>query len=352
MVRVRPRIAVVVLAVALAVGVGAWFALRDRGEQFSGPPRAQFPIQLDLGERAANETVVQPFFISNRGGEELVIDQVGSSCSCGVLGRTVGDRMEPIERLTVPPGGRVEVVVRLDTRVASAGNFAQTVTFRTNDPNRPEGRVTLTFKAFGASVRALPNSLPFSRVVVGTSVKQVVEVYDDDPRPQTVARVTSPDPERVTVNWLPAKPGERTDSGALLGRIEVVPAAVPARGLTGDVVVTFADERVRPLVVPISGSVVRRVEALPAALVLPRNTGAGPEFTGTCLVRDAEGRAPELELVSAPPDLRAEVGPGTVRVTWTPGAGTGTVRHTVRLRARTGGETETVDIPVTCEHPN
>ncbi len=348
-------------ALALALGF-AWRsgALgRQWGRWSGGPPAVEYPAVIDLGERTANEEITSRFQIANRGGQELVVNGVRASCSCGALEREVGGRYEKVEELRLPPGGRADVVVRLTVRVDGAGTFRQTVSFGTNDPTKPEGQINLVFRTRSGGARAYPTAIQFGGLPVGCQERQVVEVLDHDQPPQAVAGVVSSDPERVTVRWVPAEKGaERRDDAVLLGRVEVMPNTARPALLDTAVTVEFADPKIQPIIVQVSGRVRPRVEVVPQSLTLPLSAGTGPVYTGKCLVRGPEDRPWRLEVESASPGLTAtlpESATGSVRmvrITWAPaaGEGPGVTRKAVRLRMKLGEETETVAVPVNCEH--
>lgn len=301
--------------------------------------------------------IVSRFEVRNRGGQELVIGQVRSSCSCGSLEREVNGGFEPLQELRLPPGGHAELVVRLVVRTDGPGTFKQTVSFATTDPVRPEAQIALVFRTASGGVRTHPNAVQFGRVYVGQEARQVVEVFDRDRSPQEVARVVSENPERVAVRWIPASSPERGDEGLLLGRIEVVANAARPRLLDGAVTVAFADPKIEPLTIMVSGRVAPRVEVTPESLVLPLSGGRSSLYTATCLVRGPEGQPLSLEIESASPGLTAEA-PGaagpvrTVRITWSPESkqAPGLLKKSVRVRVKTGEDSDVVEIPVTCEH--
>ncbi len=323
-----------------------------------GPPVIEYPAVLDLGERTANELVTSRFEIANRGGQELVINQVKASCQCGKLEREIDGRSEVIEQLRLAPGERADMVVHTTIRTDSAGTFSQMISFLTNDPNQPEGQITLLFRTTSGGLRVYPNAVQFGRLLIGQKTRQVVEVLDRDQPPQTVTKVMSMDPERVAIRWIPAaENGERRDEGLLLGRIEAVPNTAQPLLLDTALRIEFADPKIEAAVIQVSGRVTSRLEVTPRSVVLPMSSGSGPVYTRNCLVRGSDNRPLRLQIQSASPGLTAtllETPKGAtrvIRITWTPTPGekARVTEKMVRLQGGSGAESETLEIPVSCE---
>ena len=84
----------------------------------------------------------------------------------------------------------------------------------------------------------------------------------------------------------------------------------------------------------------------------------GPVYTGNCVVRLADSRPWQLKIDTVSPGLKVELrdkskgGVQVVQITWRPasGTGSGTIEKSVQIRAKTGEESETITIPVTCAY--
>jgi hypothetical protein len=351
------------LPLTMSVLVGLWWhsgteAIRQRwAVAISRPPAVEYPTVIELGERTASESVVSRFEIRNRGGQELLLDQVRASCSCSTFEREVDGTFEPVQELRVPPGESVELALRLNARTLGAGTFQKTVSFLTNDPTHPEGQITLVFTTRTGGVQVRPGAVAFGTVPIGREARRTVEVSDPDLTPQTVARVTSADPDRVAVRWVPAGSAERSESAPLLGRLELTANTARPSLLDTAITVAFTDPKIEPLTVRVTGRVAPRVQFSPEAPLLPVSSGDGPVYAVTCAVRCQDNRPIGLELESASPGLSAELPTGpdapvrAVQIRWQPGPGDGpgVTRKTVRLRVKMGAELETVEIPVTCD---
>lgn len=347
-----------VLAACIGFGwsVGAWEWIRNR---FPGaPPVIEYPAVIDLGDRTANEMVTSQFQIANLGGQELVIRQVETSCACGKLHREIAGKSEVVEELRLSPGERADMSVHTLLHAKSAGTFSQTISFLTNDPRQPEGRITLVYHTASGGFRFLPTAVHFGRLLIGQKARQVVDVLDSDQIPQMVTKVFSTDPVRVTVQWIPAKNKERRDEEILLGQVEVIPNTAQPFLLDAAVQIEFADPKIQAAAIQVNGRVTSKVEVTPESVVLPLSSNNGPIYTRNCVVRLAEEQPWRLEVDSVSPGLEIALPDSpkgavqVVRITWTPSSADGsrTTQKLVQLRARAGKECETIKIPVTCEH--
>src|SRR5581483_1382420 len=86
------------LVVSLAVHL---IATRCRG---SRDPIIEVPLSVDLGERERGEIAVGRFSIFNRGGKELIIDQIRTSCACSGLERETNGQFARIDSLRLSAG--------------------------------------------------------------------------------------------------------------------------------------------------------------------------------------------------------------------------------------------------------
>ena len=201
--------------------------------------------------------VVSPVLIANRGGGELVIGQIRSSCACGVLEQVVDGKLQPVGELRLKSGETAELVIRTTVRTVSAGDFQQSVSFATNDPSKPEGKITIVFRTLTGGVRLTPSVVQFGRVPLAKPLHLLVEVRDKDRQHQTVSTVTCANPELVSVRWIPADGNfddEKDDR--LLGRIELTPATGEPHLLDTTATIDFVDPKIQHITLPITGRVV------------------------------------------------------------------------------------------------
>src|SRR5262245_8663697 len=90
-----------------------------------GPRIAVEPAEFDFGKSLQNKELTREFSIRNFGNEDLVIDNVSTSCGCTAA--------VPGEK-TVKPGGSTPLDVKLQTRTAT-GKIERSVLIRSNDPS-------------------------------------------------------------------------------------------------------------------------------------------------------------------------------------------------------------------------
>jgi hypothetical protein len=94
----------------------------------SAPRIAVDPPTFDFGKTLPNRTVTREFHIRNLGDQDLVIENVSTSCGCTVA--------ETLTKKVVKAGGSHPLRVTLTTP-ASPGPTTKSVVVRSNDPLRP-----------------------------------------------------------------------------------------------------------------------------------------------------------------------------------------------------------------------
>src|SRR5438034_1359450 len=102
----RRLVCVVLGAIALAV------AYEARTGEFYGrwslwtasAPKVDFPSEISVAECEAGEQITVPFAIANRGGRDLIVDSVRTSCSCTGLERLEDGHFVQVGTLRLAPG--------------------------------------------------------------------------------------------------------------------------------------------------------------------------------------------------------------------------------------------------------
>jgi uncharacterized protein DUF1573 len=94
----------------------------------SGPRIAVDPPSFDFGRTLPQKAVTREFSIRNFGDQDLVIENVSTSCGC-----TVAD---DLAKKVIKPGGSQPLRVTLTTP-AGPGALTKSVVVRSNDPGRP-----------------------------------------------------------------------------------------------------------------------------------------------------------------------------------------------------------------------
>jgi hypothetical protein len=97
-----------------------------QGAPAKGPRIAVEPELFDFGKSLQHKTLTKEFSIRNFGSEDLVIENVSTTCGCtaAVAGET-----------TVKPGASTPLKVSLETR-GNVGQVERTVLVRSNDPQK------------------------------------------------------------------------------------------------------------------------------------------------------------------------------------------------------------------------
>ena len=82
------------------------------------------PASFDFGKAVQNKTLSKEFSIKNYGTEDLVIENVSTTCGCTAA---------LLDSKLVKPGGTVPLRVTLETRSYS-GKVERKILIRSNDP--------------------------------------------------------------------------------------------------------------------------------------------------------------------------------------------------------------------------
>lgn len=368
----RKRLVLVVCAVPLFAGLLGSAFLTGQLQSFHKAyirrdPVLEMPSVLELGNQERGKVVVARFKVANRGGSDLVLDQVRTSCICSGLEREVDGRFAPVDSLQLKPGEETELAVRVAVRAEIGTEMRNGIFFHTNDPAVPEGALVVAIPKVTGGINASPTKVLFGSVPMNTEAHQLIEIRDPISPPRAIRQVLSTNPERFTVRFLPAEPAEgppatKHKDGVLLGLVKVTLRTQEPGTISGEIRIFLGDEARSPESIPVTGRVAPMVEASPATLVLPRASGEGPLFFGITVCRSTEGLPLQLTLVEAPKGVSASVSSvngnpslQTVRIEWKPDAAEPLLRskeQVVRFRARVGDRDTKVAIRLRLEPPS
>jgi hypothetical protein len=112
-----------VLALGFLTLAGAWAGAEEPKKPAEGPRIGVEPAAFDFGKTVQNKTLSKEFSIKNYGNQDLVIENVSTTCGCTVA--------EGYAR-TIKPGGSTPMRVSLETR-ASRGKIERQILVRSND---------------------------------------------------------------------------------------------------------------------------------------------------------------------------------------------------------------------------
>lgn len=327
-------------------------------------PAVDYPPILDLGAHEIGSIVVSHFAITNRGGGELVIDQVRANCSCSGLEREKGGQYVRVEALRLKAGERADLCMRVSVRGAPMGaQMVNVIEFRTNDPAQPTARITALVSRVLGGVYTSPESFPFGRLQVGQQARQIVEVRDLAVEPRVIDRVTSTDPDQLTVQLLPSDsigPKATPDpKGTVIGRFEVVVKARSPADVNAGVLIHLRNEDRQPDVFKVVGRICAPIQLSPSFILLPRATSAGPVYEAECIVESENGKSLTLTTEAVPPEIKVSIQPkadvcsAVLRIAWTPtdAAQPRAERLTIRLHARVDASVYDLELPVLLRSP-
>lgn len=88
---------------------------------------------FDFGQAVQNKTLSKEFSIKNYGSQDLVIENVSTTCGCTAA---------LLESKVVKPGGSTPMRITLETRTY-AGKIARDILVRSNDPTASLFKVTV-----------------------------------------------------------------------------------------------------------------------------------------------------------------------------------------------------------------
>jgi hypothetical protein len=327
-------------------------------------PVIELPDVIDLGTRDPGPAHVR-FAVGNRGDKSLELSDIRTGCGCMSVQIAGSAQAGSITRLSVPPHASRDLILMVSLRAGEQSDFRTDITFATNDPQRPQVSLPCVGLVAG-SITASPTHWLVGNVTPADRLKTSVEVRDTGRiAPCTIDRVTTSHPAVVRAS-LKDRPTPVADSspqppGRLLAvaELELMPPGEP-----GEISVTvsfFESGRESPVVtVPVSGRVPARVTVVPAAVVLPRQTGSGPIDEMTVIVQSSGGEPFELAAKGtgeSPPQLtvrKESISTFTVTIRWPernrPAPG-GTSRQSVTLTASFADAKTDVTIPVLYRTP-
>ncbi|GEM_PF-3433912 len=356
--------------VPLLAGPVAYYAMTGELQKMCSSvlklqPMIEYPSQLNLGDHEIGEQVVTRFTITNRGGGELVIDNIRTNCSCTGMEREQDGEFYRLESVRLKGGESADLVMRLSVRGVPPGAAQQSIVeFRCNDPTQPIGRIEVLVPRVFGGVSAMPASVVIGTFPVGQEVRHVVEVRDTANPPRRIERITTSSPDRIITRLMsPADQAVETTpnaAGNLIGLVEVIVDTQKPGDFNDTIQIHLAGETRLFDSIPVVGKAVAAVEAIPSLLVLPLTSTSGVTYSGKCVCRSTDGKPLTLAVESVPDGLTAEIlsnqdssSSQAVRIAWDPIRGKTLAigqRRLIRLRAQVGENETVLDLPVICRH--
>jgi hypothetical protein len=319
-------------------GVALALALLAAGEG-SGPPRLSAPeLRVELGEVRSGPVVESRIVLLNDSRSEAVrVVETRPGCGC----------LKPrLSTEVVPPGGSVDVVMRLNTLTQPAGRQTWTLTLRHRPERDPAARVSECVIRVTARLRREVAVEP-AALALRTSgeATHTLTLIDERPRPLGVRAV------RCSAPWLRAEVGPTSVEGSRRTtpiRITLARECLPGR-YDETLYVDTDDPAYSPLEVPVrvDRTADDGVQVVPEELLV-RLRDARTPATGLLQVR-CEAGAVEIERVECDRpgvDSRWASGPNgaAVRVKVDPAAAGPEGAATLRLHLRSPAAVRTVPV--------
>ena len=288
----------------------------------TSPPAIDFSEELVLGEHEAGDIAVARYTIANVGGQPLRIDHIHSNCSCtGIEIEKRGKYYRP-ESLVIEPGEKKALVTRFTVLPGAVGSqMRNSISFRTNDPNRPSCQIAFVICRVRGGLHLSSNEVGFGSVLVGQAVQYRIEVWDAAKEPRSLQWVRSSDPERVSAHFVPSNNGEQVIRDGLeltqLGHVLIRVSTSDPGDVDAVVQLAAAGREQKPDRIRVFGMVRAPIEITPSSLLLPRMSLDGPVYTARCIVRSIKRERLSLRIEETPAWLRVEkldLGGPTVRL--------------------------------------
>ncbi len=201
-------------------------------------PRVVFEQPVyDFGTVEQGEKVTHLFRFYNRGGRDLRVESLKTSCGCTAA--VLSDRL-------IPPGGQGTISATFDTG-QFLGEKKRTVVVHTNDPEQAATTLTLQGE-IRVEVAAEPPQLYVGRLTYGKAVSRRVEIISDADVELTQVSNTHPS---VRVRTEPLQRDGHQ------GKILIVTVAedAPLGRLNDQITVTTTSPKRPSVLIPVFGSV-------------------------------------------------------------------------------------------------
>jgi hypothetical protein len=315
---------------------------------FIPSPAISYPELIEIGEQEIGAIASAPFIIENNGTQDLLIEDIRSSCSCSGIGTEKDGKFTPISSLNIGPAQRADLSVRIAVQGRPGAPLRNTILFRCNDPKRPEPVIQIIVPKVMGGINAIPTSAIFGNVELNSPAHRIIEVFDGGAKSRTIEKITITHPNRFRARLLADVPlQERPESSqALIGRIEVSAITTNPGPLDGEIQVFLANESRRPDRISVVGNVTAPVELCPSVVVLPRRSKEGPVYSAECLCQSSLGKPVHISLEECPPGVHVRFKPlieasakQTIYIELDKGAGHDVPKarsHTVRFRVHAG----------------
>jgi len=298
-------ILLLILASSAALVIG--YSLAPAGKVAG--PSVLAPDFVELGLHDVGKLIVTTLMITNRGDGELNLKRKSVSCGCLQMEARIDGSSSDADQIALPPGGSVELLVRLSVGSAPRPSLLESVSFTTNDPSRPILNIQFHAELQGAMV-AKPTEVLLRNLKPGEELRLSIRIqHRDRVKPFELEEIRSTlagvvDVEGCTaISGLGA--GESAESEV---RIRVRAPATP-QAFTGFLEVIEDEKGTPALRIPVHGESVAPVGIQPPVLVLPRFESGKSTYSGKAVCRSSRSVPFTLKLIEAPAGCRVRLSP-------------------------------------------
>lgn len=256
----------------------------------AGAPILECPAIVNVGPVEYGTVIEANFSVANRGGSELVLNEFRSGCTCESIEVKRGDSFVRVGEVRLKPNESALMRLVMSVSERARESMSSPIYFHTNVPDRPEARLVVDVPVILAGLSAVPRSVTFGEVPVGSDSRHLVQLFDARTVRRRISEVRSSDPERVRAKLLPLKAGvaglDEAGRGVLVGTVEMTIDTKSPGHVSCDVTVYWEEREASPETIHLAGRVVAPVEVYPPILHLPRSTTNGFVYSGSCLCRN------------------------------------------------------------------
>jgi hypothetical protein len=326
------------LVVHYGAGSSSTFELPSASRNQGPQPKVEIdgPLTYEFGNMATQKTGTHTWVIRNRGQADLELTMLGSNCQCTIA------KFKKGEKAVVPPGETTEITLEWKTN-DSVGDYAKSATIGTNDPGRPEFKLSVRGQVHMPVVHYPPDPV----IQMGTISNEepgraTVAVFSLDRPELQITRISSSKPDLIVGTATPLSSDETRVLKVQAGHrvdLEVLPGMTI--GNFRDEVVIETDHPDQPkLTLTLVGSVTGPISIVPSKLqMISVKSREGATQQVTLLVR--QGRPTNFEVAHKPEKLEVSIVPndtptlkGRYRLTVTvpPGTAAGLVDDQIILK--------------------
>ena len=171
----------------------------------AGAPILECPAIVNVGPVEYGTVIEANFSVANRGGSELVLNEFRSGCTCESIEVKRGDSFVRVGEVRLKPNESALMRLVMSVSERARESMSSPIYFHTNVPDRPEARLVVDVPVILAGLSAVPRSVTFGEVPVGSDSRHLVQLFDARTVRRRISEVRSSDPERVRAKLLPSQ---------------------------------------------------------------------------------------------------------------------------------------------------